>query len=106
MVTVRPVQPADLAAISALDARQTGVAKPQYWRDMLAPDRHFLVAETAAGDLAGFVAGGSDDVDGNLETTRLHVLDRLEQQQHDEDEGERAEDAAVPVPAHITNRDR
>ena len=57
MVTVRPVQPADLAAISALDARQTGVAKPDYWRDMLAPDRHFLVAETDAGALAGFVAG-------------------------------------------------
>jgi ribosomal protein S18 acetylase RimI-like enzyme len=57
MITVRPAQAPDLHAISALDARETGVAKPDYWRDMLAPDRHFLVAETAAGELAGFVAG-------------------------------------------------
>jgi GNAT superfamily N-acetyltransferase len=56
MVAIRPVQPTDLAAISALDARLTGSAKPDYWRDMLAPGRHFLLAETDR-ELAGFIAG-------------------------------------------------
>ena len=59
MVTavVRPAQASDLAAISAMDERETGTAKPGYWSDMLAPDRHFLVAETDTGGLAGFIAG-------------------------------------------------
>ena len=57
MVAIRPVQVSDLPAISALDARLTGTAKPEYWREMLAPDRHFLVAETDKGALAGFIAG-------------------------------------------------
>ncbi|MGQ3270444.1 MULTISPECIES: GNAT family N-acetyltransferase [Pseudomonadota] len=57
MVTIRPAQAFDLAAISALDARLTGSDKPQYWQEMLSPDRHFLVAETAKGGLAGFIAG-------------------------------------------------
>jgi ribosomal protein S18 acetylase RimI-like enzyme len=57
MVAIRPAQASDLPAISALDRRLTGSDKPQYWRDMLAPDRHFLVAETEEGTLAGFVAG-------------------------------------------------
>ncbi|MBS0547718.1 MAG: GNAT family N-acetyltransferase [Proteobacteria bacterium] len=57
MTTIRPAQASDLQAISALDQRETGVAKPDYWREMLAPDRHFLVAETEQGSLAGFIAG-------------------------------------------------
>jgi len=57
MITIRPAQASDLTAISALDARLTGSNKPDYWREMLAPDRHFLVAETAKGMLAGFIAG-------------------------------------------------
>lgn len=57
MVAIRPAQASDLTAISALDARLTGSNKPQYWQDMLAPDRHFLVAETGKGALAGFIAG-------------------------------------------------
>lgn len=57
MVAIRPVQPSDLSAISALDARLTGTAKPDYWHEMMAPDRHFLVAESAQGSLAGFIAG-------------------------------------------------
>jgi len=57
MATIRPAQAADLPAISALDERETGVAKPDYWRDMLASDRHFLVAETDKGAIAGFIAG-------------------------------------------------
>ncbi len=57
MVTIRPAQTSDLPAVSALDERETGTAKPDYWREMLAPDRHFLVAETDKGALAGFIAG-------------------------------------------------
>lgn len=57
MVAIRPVQPSDLPSISALDARLTGSNKPHYWQEMLAPDRHFLVAETDKGALAGFIAG-------------------------------------------------
>ncbi len=57
MIAIRPAQASDLKAISALDARLTGSNKPQYWQEMLAPDRHFLVAETGKGALAGFIAG-------------------------------------------------
>ena len=57
MTKIRLAQVPDLKAISALDARETGVAKPDYWREMLAPERHFLVAESAKGALAGFIAG-------------------------------------------------
>ena len=57
MVAIRPAQASDLPAISALDRQLTGSDKPQYWQDMLAPDRHFLVAESTNGVLAGFIAG-------------------------------------------------
>jgi ribosomal protein S18 acetylase RimI-like enzyme len=57
MTKIRPAQASDLPAVSALDERETGTAKPDYWREMLAPDRHFLVAETDKGTLAGFIAG-------------------------------------------------
>jgi len=57
MVAIRPVQVSDLAAISALDSRLTGSDKPDYWREMLAPSRHFLLAETERRSLAGFIAG-------------------------------------------------
>ena len=57
MVAIRPAQASDLKAISALDARLTGLSKPTYWQEMLAPERHFLVAESDKGSLAGFIAG-------------------------------------------------
>jgi GNAT superfamily N-acetyltransferase len=57
MVAIRPVQAVDLPAISKLDERLTGVAKPDYWKDMLGPGRHFLLAETDKGQFAGFIAG-------------------------------------------------
>ena len=57
MATIRSAQASDLQAISALDQRETGVAKPDYWKEMLAPERTFLVAETGTGALAGFIAG-------------------------------------------------
>ena len=46
MVAIRLAQASDLPAISALDARLTGSNKPDYWQEMLAPERHFLVAES------------------------------------------------------------
>ena len=57
MVAIRPVQASDLSAISALDVRLTGSEKPVYWQEMLSPGRHFLLAETDKGALAGFIAG-------------------------------------------------
>ena len=57
MVAIRPAQASDLPAISVLDARLTGTDKPDYWRDMLAPERNLLVAESGAGKLLGFIAG-------------------------------------------------
>ena len=57
MVAIRPAQASDLPAISALDARLTGLDKPDYWRDMLAPERNLLVAENDGGKLLGFIAG-------------------------------------------------
>jgi ribosomal protein S18 acetylase RimI-like enzyme len=57
MISIRPAQTSDLPAISALDSRITGSTKPDYWQEMLGPDRHFLVAETEGAVLAGFIAG-------------------------------------------------
>ena len=63
MAIIRSAEPADLSEISALDARLTGEPKATYWQAMLEryaggpPDRHFLVAETGNGHLAGFIAG-------------------------------------------------
>lgn len=63
MVPIRSAEPADLPAVSTLDARLTGESKPAYWQAVLEryaggpPDRHFLVAETDRGALAGFIAG-------------------------------------------------
>lgn len=63
MLAIRPAEPADLPAVAALDARLTGDAKAAYWQGMLEqyaggpPSRHFLIAETARGQLVGFVVG-------------------------------------------------
>lgn len=63
MPLVRPAEPVDLPAISALDARLTGEAKAAYWQSMLErygggpPGRYFLVAESERGALAGFIVG-------------------------------------------------
>lgn len=63
MPLVRPAEPVDLPAISTLDARLTGEAKAGYWQSMLEryaggpPNRHFLVAESERGALAGFIVG-------------------------------------------------
>jgi GNAT superfamily N-acetyltransferase len=63
MVAIRAAEPVDLPVVTSLDARLTGEAKPEYWRATLEryaggpPDRHFLIAETDKGELAGFVVG-------------------------------------------------
>ena len=62
-VAIRPARPGDLAAVTAIDARVTGLAKPAYWRGVFRrygsgtkADRHLLVAE-AGGEVVGFIIG-------------------------------------------------
>ena len=62
-VVIRPVEARDLDAVIALDARVTGLAKPDYWYELFhrygthgRQSRSFLVAE-AAGEIQGFVIG-------------------------------------------------
>ena len=62
-VRVRPARRGDLAAVIAIDARVTGLAKRDYWRGVFrryggaaTPGRQFLVAE-ADRVVAGFVIG-------------------------------------------------
>lgn len=59
---IRGARSADIPAISGLDARITGISKPEYWQDMFArygerPDGFFLVAENEAHGLLGFIIG-------------------------------------------------
>lgn len=61
-VRVRLAAPADLPPVVAIDERATGLAKPQYWEDILrrygrgGARRRFLVAE-AGGRILGYVVG-------------------------------------------------
>lgn len=61
-VRIRPARGTDLPAVIALDAENTGIPKPAYWRDRFdqyarrQPDRFFLVAERDAAML-GFIVG-------------------------------------------------
>jgi ribosomal protein S18 acetylase RimI-like enzyme len=61
-VRVRAARSADLPAVIALDAENTGVAKAAYWKDRFEwyagrqPDRFFLVAERD-GEMLGFIVG-------------------------------------------------
>jgi len=62
-ILVRPAESADLPSIAGLDQRITGATKAAYWAEMLRrygqgpADSFFLVAETQAGALLGFVIG-------------------------------------------------
>lgn len=60
-VVIREAEPVDVAAVEALDARITGIAKPEYWRKAYTrygtrPKRYFLVAERD-GQVVGFIIG-------------------------------------------------
>lgn len=59
---IRAAVAADVPAIAALDARITGLEKPEYWKDLFArygnrPQRFFLVNTAANGHLLGFIIG-------------------------------------------------
>ena len=56
---IRPATSSDLAEVIALDAETTGLAKPEYWREMFrrcAADGFFLLA-VAEGQVEGFIVG-------------------------------------------------
>ena len=61
-VRVRPARASDLPSVVAIDAQNTGEAKPAYWKDRFdwyagrQPDRFFLVAERKDAML-GFIVG-------------------------------------------------
>ena len=61
-VRVRPARGPDLPAVIAIDAENTSVAKPAYWKERFEsyagskPDRFFLVAEHE-GTMLGFIVG-------------------------------------------------
>lgn len=62
-LTIRVAAPEDLNAVVALDELHTGLAKPDYWRDIFGryvessrPNRTFLVAEQP-GKVIGFIVG-------------------------------------------------
>ncbi len=71
-VAVRSGRPDDIAAVMAIDATVTGLAKPDYWNALFDADgalagdsrvfpagdsRHFIVAEDGAGRVIGFIIG-------------------------------------------------
>jgi len=61
-VNIRTAALGDVPAVSALDARITGMEKPEYWKDMFErygkrKDRFFLVAGDDQGHVIGFIIG-------------------------------------------------
>lgn len=62
--TIRPGGAGDIADVVALDAKITGLPKPEFWQEFAEPrarrgePRHFLVAEPeGGGKLLGFIIG-------------------------------------------------
>ena len=60
-LTIRDARPEDAAAVDRLDARITGLAKPDYWRETFSrfsgrAGGHILIAE-AGGRIRGFIIG-------------------------------------------------
>jgi len=57
-ITIRDAGAGDIATVIGLDAIHTGLAKPEYWQDMLQSraGRNFLVAEKS-GVMVGFIVG-------------------------------------------------
>jgi len=61
-VRIRPLTPRDLRAVVALDAANTGMAKPRYWRALFRDyrrrkDSHFFLVAEAEARFVGFVVG-------------------------------------------------
>ena len=64
-VGIGVVQPGDLDAVVALDAANSGSAKPGYWQELLERftqenpriRRYFLVGKSADDELVGFIVG-------------------------------------------------
>jgi GNAT superfamily N-acetyltransferase len=63
VLTIRPAGPADLPTVTALDASDSGAAKPDYWADIYeryvadaGAGQYFLVAEIGA-QVVGFIVG-------------------------------------------------
>jgi ribosomal protein S18 acetylase RimI-like enzyme len=67
-LSIRRARAQDVALVSALDAEVTGLAKPDYWRDVFErygerrlDERFFLIAEVAGRDrhepILGFIVG-------------------------------------------------
>ena len=61
-LVIRAAAAADIAAVSRLDSRITGISKADYWEDMFErygkrPDRFFLIAEQPGGGVVGFIIG-------------------------------------------------
>jgi len=61
-LTIRAATAGDIAAVSSLDTRITGMTKAAYWEDMFErygkrPNRFFLIAEDGQGGVAGFIIG-------------------------------------------------
>jgi GNAT superfamily N-acetyltransferase len=61
-IRIRPLMPRDHHAIIALDAANTGVAKPRYWRQLIADysrrgKTHFFLVAEEQRKLVGFIVG-------------------------------------------------
>ncbi len=61
-IRIRPMMPRDHRAIVTLDAANTGVAKPRYWRDLFADygrrrETHFFLVAEEGRKLVGFIVG-------------------------------------------------
>ncbi len=60
---IRPVEHADIGSIVTLDKVNTGIEKPDYWRDIYnryggdKKNRFFLIASDPAGAVLGFIIG-------------------------------------------------
>ena len=60
-IIIRNARAGDVAGVAALDARNTGMEKPDFWTEMFArygnrPNRFFLIADDD-GEVAGFIIG-------------------------------------------------
>ena len=61
-LVIRAAAAADIAAVSRLDSRITGISQAKYWEDMFErygkrTDRFFLIAEPPGGGVVGFIIG-------------------------------------------------